>query len=115
MDGFDLLIKKLKLSETPNKFMTEKQKMIYFNYFIAKPEIYKHFVDTILDPTIALFQQDSEMNEMGYSREDYRNQTPPKSFTDDTGLSYYPKIPFLLERLINVYIYVNDVKVGYVL
>ena len=115
MDGFNLLIKKLKLSETPHKFMTEKQKMIYFNYFIAKPEIYKHFVDTILDPAIALFQEDSEMNEMGYLPEKYKKQIPPKNFTDDTGLSYYPKIPFLLERLINVYIHVNDVKVGYVL
>ena len=46
---------------------------------------------------------------------DYKNQTPPKNFTNDTGLSYYPKIPFLLERLINVYIYINNVKVGYVL
>jgi hypothetical protein len=115
MDGFDLLVKKLKLSETPEKFMTGSQRMIYYNYFIAKSEIYKHFVDTLLDPAIALFQEDSEMKEMGYSREDYKNQTPPKNFTNDTGLSYYPKIPFLLERLINVYIYINNVKVGYVL
>ena len=115
MDGFDLLVKKLKLSETPEKFMTESRQMIYYNYFIAKSEIYKHFVDTLLDPAIALFQEDSEMMEMGYSREDYKNQTPPKNFICDTGLSYYPKIPFLLERLINVYIYINNVKVGYVL
>jgi hypothetical protein len=115
MDGFNLLIKKLKLSENPSTFMLQKQKMIYFNYFIAKPEIYKHFVDTILDPVITLFQEDSEMNKMGYLPEKYKKQVPPVSFTQDTGLSYYPKIPFLLERLINVYIYVNDVKVGYVL
>ena len=95
--------------------MTEDLKMVYFNYFVATPKVYKHFVDSILSPAISLFKNDKELNKLGMINANYRNQIPPHSFTKDTGLNYYPRIPFLLERLINVYIYINDVKVGYVL
>ena len=115
MNAFEPLIKKLGISENPSDFMTEDFKMIYFNYFIAKPKVYKHFVDSMLNPAISLFREDSELHEIGMTFENYRNQTPPSNFKKDTGLMHYPRIPFILERLINVYIHLNNMKVGYVI
>ena len=35
------------------------------------------------------------------------------NFTKDTGFKYYPWIPFILERLINVYVEINNLNVAY--
>tara|TARA_R110000824_G_scaffold362039_1_gene549961 strand:- start:1208 stop:1888 length:681 start_codon:yes stop_codon:yes gene_type:complete len=89
--------------------------VIYCNYFVAKPAIYKDYVDSILSPAMELFRTDSELQELGMRRSHYNYKTPPANYTKDTGLKYYPHIPFILERLINVYIQLNQPKTKWVL
>jgi len=115
MEAFDPLIKKLGISETPSEFMTADRDVVYYNYFIGTPQIYSDYVNSLLIPAIKLFQEDKELYDMGMELEHYIKKPPPANFTRDTGLKYYPRIPFILERLINVYIEINDVKVGWVL
>jgi hypothetical protein len=100
----------------------------YFNAFLAKPSVYKDYVNSLLMPTIDLIKSDKELYEkMTEYTPNY--DSPPRNFVKDTGLEYYPHLPFILERFINLYIDLNvkdalwyrtsgndgDLKVGWVL
>jgi hypothetical protein len=114
--AFDLLLKKLyEQNILPNRqYLVECKKYIYCNYFIAKKNIYLDYVNSLLNPAIDLSQTDDELNSM-IMQLDLEYNLPPKRFVEDTGFTTYPKIPFILERLINVYIEAHKLKVGWVL
>ena len=107
----DLIVKKLGLSD--KKVLEERGYGIYCNAFLARTEIYLDFVNNLLKPAIELCNYDKELNQLAFGETDYL--TPPNNFIKDTGLDYYPWIPFVLERLIMVYVEVNDIKIKRVL
>ena len=83
---------------------------------MAKTHIYEDFVKTTLRPAINLFKKDKDLYNLGTTnlpRTDHGK--PPQRFTDHTGYEEWPHIPFVLERLINVYVELNDLKVGWIL
>jgi len=110
----DTLLRKLGVRDT-YRLMHTKSFGVYCNYFVARQDIYSDYVSSWLAPAIALFHNDTDLMEMGMVKEDYAGSLPPPAFSRDTGLDYYPRIPFVLERLINVYIVVNNIKVAWVL
>jgi hypothetical protein len=114
---FDLLMVKLLEKGIINKIPNFNKEMsfVYCNYFVTKTDLYLNYVNTLLKPAIDLFRDDKELRLMGTRAPKTLHETPPKRFTEHTGFKYYPHIPFVLERLINVYIELNDIKVGYVL
>ena len=110
--GLDLLVKKLGISN--RKVLSGTGHAIYCNAFLAKPEIYLDFVNNLLKPAIELCNSDEELFALVMLPSNYR-LIPPQNFINDTGFDRFPWITFILERLINVYIEVNDIKVGRVL
>ena len=114
----EALLVKLKEKEIiPDKpILNKKSHHIYCNYFIAKKEVYLDYVNNLLVPAIKLLETDPELREMSREAPKTSYPDPPKRFTEHTGFKYYPHLPFVLERLINVYLEVNDhVRVGRVI
>lgn len=108
----DLIVKKLGI--TKQKVLTGRGYAISFNAFIAKPSVYSDYVNNLLKPAINLCNNDDEVASMVRQKSSYENgKLPPNNFTKDTGFEYYPWIPFILERLINVYVEINNLKVAY--
>ena len=81
---------------------------IYCNYFVAKTDVYRDFVETYLNPTIDFLTHDPEFKVTSQSDSGYPHQPPPH-FIQKTGFDYYPMRPFMLERLINVYCLIRGI------
>jgi len=103
----DMIVDKLKLSTEP--VLVAKLPRIYYNAFVAKSDVYINFVDSILKPAIDLSHEDEELNNLMMAPSEYPFD-PPVRFTEHTGHKKYPWAPFVLERLINVFIELNNIK-----
>lgn len=110
-ETFKVLLKKLKIKEN----LLKPSHMIYCNYFVAKTNIYKDYINSLLKPAIDLFKNDEELYSLVMRKSHYNNKVPPANYIKDTGLNYYTHAPFILERLINVYIQLNNCNVKRVL
>jgi len=79
------------------------EKVIYFNYFVARPEIYEDYIQTMLKPAIKLMREDPQIKKLVDVNSHYK-----KPMTDELskqiGYNYWPLHPFICERLINLYI-----------
>lgn len=105
----DLIVKKLGISE--KKVLTGRGYMVSFNAFIARPQVYSDYVNNLLKPAIDLCNTNDEIASMVRENSYYgKGIRPPDNFINDTGFDYYPWTPFIMERLINVYIEINNVK-----
>lgn len=94
-------------------FLDVQMNQIYYNAFVAKSHVYKDFIDTMLKPSIKLFNTNETLKQLSIRDAGYPF-APPKRFCEHTGFVRYPQIPFILERLINLYIYNKQIlNVGY--
>jgi hypothetical protein len=98
------LLQGLNIVSANCNFLNVKMNQIYYNAFVAKYQIYKDFIDTMLKPSIELFNTNETLKQLSIKDAGYPTK-PPKRFCEHTGLINYPQIPFILERLINLYIY----------
>lgn len=115
-DALMLLIQKLKqqghIQESiPN--LDKKMLRIYCNYFVTTKEIFEDYISSFMIPAINLLVNDDELYDISMDNSLYGD--PPHSFIEQTQLDYYPKAPFILERLINCYTLIRGLKVGFVL
>jgi hypothetical protein len=101
--------------QVSEKELDKKMLRIYCNYFIAKKEIWEDFVENFMIPVIQEMKNDERMKSIATTVHSAYQQDLPRSFIDATGYDYYPLAPFLLERLINVYTVMRNLKVGFVL
>jgi hypothetical protein len=95
--------------------LDKKMLRIYCNYFIAKKEIWEDFVGNFMIPAIQEMKNDEQMKNIATADHATYSLPLPQSFIDATGYDYYPTAPFMLERLINVYTVMKNLKVGFVL
>ena len=79
---------------------------IYQNHFAAKREIYQYYVQNYLSPAMDCIQNDPEINAMAMRDSKYSDLTHQSAehLKKKLGISYYPLVPFLLERLFSVYV-----------
>lgn len=107
-----LILKRMKekgvISHIPEEIF-EKNTYIYSNYWIAKREIYIDYLKNFLIPALKTTQQDKEINRMCSESGHYPHYLP-EEFEKQTGFTYYPLVPFIFERLINVYIHYKNIK-----
>ena len=80
--------------------------VIYFNYFVAKPQIYEDFVSTLLQPAIEIMWKNPDVKALCNVNSKYPKPVPV-SVRDQTGYDYWPMFPFIAERLINLYLLKN--------
>ena len=111
----DCLIQNKIVKKHNRRFLKNKRNVIYFNAFVAKQSVYEDYVKTLLVPTIDLINSDRNLyNKMTEYAPNYDD--PPIEFTRQTGFKKFPNAPFILERLINLYIDNNtNLKIGWVL
>ena len=101
--------------QVSEKELDKNMLRIYCNYFIAKKEIWEDFVGNFMIPAIQEMKNDEQMKNIATAAHKAYSMPLPQSFIDVTGYDYYPMAPFMLERLINVYIVMRNLKVGFVL
>ena len=104
------------IKKPKRNFLRIVRNVVYFNAFLGKQSVYEDYVNSLLMPTIDLIKSDKELYTKLMTEHTPNYRIPPKKFTEDTGLTHFPHVPFILERLINLYIDINkDLKVGWVL
>jgi hypothetical protein len=82
------------------------ENVFYSNYFIAKSEIYEHYVKSMLEPAIKVMDKMPELwSNSGYSFE------LPIELQNKWGVKHYPYHSFVLERLFSYYCHVNQIKI----
>lgn len=87
---------------------------IYCNYFIARKDVYHDYIENFLKPALDILMNHEKMKKIGLLHSGY-TEPVPESFMKKTGCNYYPFLPFILERMINVYIQIKNCKVAYCL
>lgn len=86
---------------------------INFNGFSARTTIYKDYVKRYLQPAMnALETMPEAMRDSNYTK--LNPDASTGHLQKHLGIGYYPLVPFLLERLISVYVQNEGIKVEYV-
>ena len=80
----------------------EPSKIIYSNFFVAKYEIYRDFVNNIICHAIILLE--TKYKEEAWKDSNYKSGVESIKLKEISGLSYYPMHVFILERLISLFL-----------
>lgn len=83
----------------------EPKNIIYSNFVIMKTSIYKNYVNNIIKPAIYLLE--TKYKDLAWKDSNYKG-LPKNQLKLYTELDYYPMIPFVLERLISIFIDNNN-------
>jgi hypothetical protein len=101
---FNFLLKEIGKENFIDK---EPKHTVYSNFFIAKKEIYKDFINTWIKPSIFVMENNKELNKLVLEECNYKG-LPREQLLAYTGLSYYNYVTFLLERLFSFYLEENN-------
>ena len=82
---------------------------------MARTDIYKAYVANYLSPAMELISNDRVINEMAMRDSNYSrlSKQSAEPLQDKIGISYYPMVPFLLERLFSVFCQNEKINVTY--
>lgn len=89
---------------------TKSLKPIYFNYFVARSRVYEKYVTEMLRPAIELMSNDKEIIKLVNIDSGYKKKVTPE-LREQIGYEYYPLQPFITERLINLFIARENLKI----
>lgn len=107
----DLFIDRLGISPEISKFSHEP---IYRNFFIIKKEHLQDFAENYLKKLFELTYSDKEIYELSIIEQKNYHDRAPEPFVQNTGFSRYTLVLFLIERFINLYVNIKNLKVvGY--
>lgn len=87
------------------EFTTEPAHAIYSNFYVARYDILKDYVENYIIPSIVLFETD--MREIAWEHSRYQNLSK-EDLMKYTGLNYYPMHSFILERMFSIYLHNNQ-------
>ena len=83
---------------------------------MIKKDLFADYMNNLLLPAINLMQFDEDIIELCNLTSDYNSVHEfPEHLRTETAYSYWPHIPFILERLINIYRLTYDKKTAFVL
>jgi hypothetical protein len=78
--------------------------IFYFNYFVARADVYKRYVDEMLSPAMSVMDGMPElMQNAGYAN-------LPESLRVQLGIPYYPYHSFLCERFFSYFAHLHRLK-----
>lgn len=86
----------------------EPEHIVYGNFFIAKTNIYRQYVNEIIKPAIELLESE-KYKHLVWLDSNYKG-LPKDQLKLFTELDYYPFHSFLLERLFPIWVDNNDFK-----
>lgn len=82
----------------------EPKNTIYSNFFVAKGDIYREYVNTIIKSAIQLMEENNYLKEMVWEDANYKSGMSPEQLKQQTGLDYYTFHTFILERLFSIWL-----------
>lgn len=97
LERFTYLLRKLDIP------YCEPKNVVYSNFFIAKKEIYKDFVNTLIKPSITIMETDDYLKTKVFMPCNYNGLSSDK-LKEFTGMEYYSFHTFVLERLFSFYL-----------
>lgn len=89
---------------------------IYSNHFIAKTQIYKDYVNEMLDPAMKVMAEQFEerlMIDSQYSKLKKASEEDIKNLKEKLGVPYYPMHAFICERFFSQWINKKELNVVY--
>jgi hypothetical protein len=81
----------------------EVDKVVYSNFFLAKGNVYKEYVNSVVIP--ALNYMENEIWEEVNKDAQYKSGLSREQLLKYTGLEYYNFVTFVLERMLSVWLY----------
>lgn len=83
----------------------EVDKVIYSNFFVAKPEIYTRYIEEVIIPALDYMENEiwDEVNVDAI----YKSGLEKEKLKEYTGLDFYNLVTFTLERMLSVWLYNN--------
>lgn len=92
----------------------EPENVVFSNFFIAKGNTYKKFLNDVINPAINLM----ETKYFGLAMKDanYKSGLSPEELKDKTGMTYYTFQTFVCERLLSIWLENNkNIKIKNIL
>ena len=89
-----------------NLVVKEPKNVIYSNFFVAKGNIYKEYLNKIVFPAIELME--TKYKDLAWKNANYISGLKGEALKQQTGLDFYPFHSFILERLLSVWIENNN-------
>jgi hypothetical protein len=83
----------------------KNERIIYFNYFVAKPEILEQFVSELLSPFIAACYDNERLRSLVFTKNSNYAKPFPDNLAKMYGIDFYCYAPFLAERLIILFLH----------
>lgn len=87
--------------------INEPRHVIYSNFFVARTDVYREYVNNIIKPAIELLE--TKHKKQAWADSKYKGLSKEK-LNKYTGLDYYTMHTFILERLISVWIDNKKIK-----
>lgn len=81
----------------------------YSNFFIAKTEVYKTYLNEVINPAIE-YMENEIWEEVNVDAE-YKSGLSPEKLKEFTGMEYYNYVTFICERLLPFFIHKKGLKV----
>lgn len=89
------------LNEIGYDIPKQLSKIVLFNHFVAKSDVYAKYVNEMLIPAMDVMLNMKEL----YADAGYKKRH--KSFSKELGFNHYPYHPFICERLMSVWLEYN--------
>lgn len=95
---------------------------IYMNYWIIKSELFDRYCKEVLNPVMAIMEEDEEIKELLMQRTTYKNSEDlsmrnianEEQCMELFGVPYYTYHPFVLERCMATFIALNNFTVKHI-
>lgn len=101
---FKKVLKEIGFSWSPSVY----EHVVYCNYFIARADIYRKYVNEMLSPAIEVMcKMDELMEDAKYPRRF------PANLMIEIGVNFWPYHPFICERLFSYFVHLYGYEVTY--
>ncbi len=87
----------------------EPRHVIYSSFVLARPEIYKEYINDVLKPALEYMESRPYSNFFKDAR--YKSGLSTADLLKHTGMHYYPMVVFILERLWSQFLETKNYKV----
>lgn len=97
------------LNEVGYKLPKKMDRIVLFNHFIMKSEIYQRYYDEMLKPAMKVMDTMDELHKDAKYKQLSKKHYPSFTLKDNNGKEYnhFPYHPFIIERLVSVWLQYN--------
>lgn len=100
---------KLCCAKTGLTYENDPPVVIYANQFLARLDIYREYVETVLKPSLEFLE--GELWDIANTPSGYQSGLELSELKQLTGLEFYNYVPFVTERLVMQYVHNKKLKV----